>query len=79
MCYNSINKAKPDIKHVITTRLFKGGGLMKKSSNNDKLIINTFVFGVPIYLLMEHPNIFWFVFVPIVAFLITGFIRWIKK
>ena len=35
--------------------------------------------GVPLYLLMEHPLIFWLVLVPLVIVFVWSFIRWLKK
>lgn len=43
------------------------------------LIILAFVIGVPAFLLMVYPVIFWIVFVPIVLFGIIKFIMWLNK
>ena len=47
--------------------------------SNDDLIILAFVIGIPLYLLMAHPFIFWLVFIPFIAVLIIKFITWLKK
>lgn len=47
--------------------------------NDGGLIILAFVVGVPLFLLMEHPVIFWLIFVPICVVGIYGFIKWLKK
>ena len=35
--------------------------------------------GVPLYLLMEYPVIFWVIFVPVALLGIIKFIAWLKK
>lgn len=50
---------------------------MKNSDTG--LIILAFVIGVPIFLLMVYPVIFWIVFVPIVLFGVIKFILWLRK
>jgi hypothetical protein len=35
--------------------------------------------GVPLFLLMVHPLIFFFVFVPLVALVIIKILEWLKK
>ncbi len=50
-----------------------------RKSNNDGLIILAFVIGVPVFLLMVYPLLFWVVFVPLVALGIVKFITWLKK
>lgn len=50
-----------------------------RKSNNDGLIIPAFVIGVPVFLLMVYPLLFWVVFVPLVALGIFKFITWLKK
>ena len=37
------------------------------------------IMGIVMFFLMEHPIIFWLIVVPIVAAVIIGFIRWLKK
>lgn len=49
---------------------------MKKDSD---LIILAFVIGVPVFLLMVYPFIFWLIFVPLVVLGIIKFITWLKK
>lgn len=48
-------------------------------SDDNGLIILALVVGTPLFLLMEHPIIFWFIFLPIVGFGIFKFIKWLKK
>ena len=47
--------------------------------NNNDLIILAFVIGVPVFLLMAHPFIFWLIFVPLAVLGIIKFITWLKK
>ena len=42
-------------------------------------VLLIFLVGVPLYLLMEHPVIFWLIFVPIAVLGIIKFILWLKK
>lgn len=53
-----------------------GGSGVKKDSD---LIILAFVIGVPVFLLMVYPFIFWLIFVPLVVLGIIKFITWLKK
>lgn len=50
-----------------------------KTSDNSGLIIWAFVIGIPLFLLMEHPLVFWLVFIPLVIIGVTKFITWLKK
>lgn len=50
-----------------------------KKSDDSGLIAWALVMGIPIYLLMEHPVIFWLIFVPIVVLGVMKFINWLKK
>lgn len=43
------------------------------------IVILVFVIGVPLFLLFEHPLIFWLVFVPLAVMGIINFITWLKK
>lgn len=43
------------------------------------IVIAMFFVGIPLYLLMEHPFIFWLVFIPFAVFGIAYFILWLKK
>ena len=43
------------------------------------IVIAMFLVGIPLYLLMEHPFIFWLVFVPLAVVGIANFILWLKK
>lgn len=43
------------------------------------MVILVFLVGVPLFLLMEHPLIFWLIFVPIAVLGIIRFIIWLKK
>ena len=53
--------------------------MRRKKSDNTGLIVLAFVIGVPIFLMMEYPIIFWLVFVPLVTYGIVKFITWLKK
>ena len=53
--------------------------MRRKKLDDTGLIILAFVIGVPIFLMMEYPIIFWLVFVPLVVFGIIKFITWLKK
>lgn len=50
---------------------------MKQSE--DGLIILAFVIGVPAFLLIVYPVIFWLIFVPLVILGVIRFIKWLKK
>ena len=43
------------------------------------LVLLVFLVGVPLFLLFEHPLIFWLIFVPIAVLTIIKFITWLKK
>ena len=43
------------------------------------LIMFALIGGIIAYLLMEHPVIFWLIFVPIAVLGIIKFILWLKK
>ena len=43
------------------------------------ILLLVFLVGVPLYLLFEHPVIFWLIFVPIAVVSIIKFITWLKK
>lgn len=48
--------------------------------NNDPWVFCLAVFlGVPVFLLMVHPLIFFLLFVPLVIILILAIIGWLKK
>lgn len=53
--------------------------MRRKKSDDTGLIVLVFVIGVPVFLLMEYPIIFWLVFLPIVVFGIVKFITWLNK
>ena len=42
-------------------------------------VLLIFLVGVPLYLIIEHPVIFWLIFVPIAVLGIIKFILWLKK
>lgn len=50
----------------------------RKKKSDDGLIIWAFIIGVPAFLVMQYPIIFWLVFVPVVTFLVVKFITWLK-
>lgn len=43
------------------------------------LVLVMFLIGVPLWLLFEHPLIFWLVCVPVMVLGIIKFITWLKK
>ena len=43
------------------------------------LVFFIFIIGGSVFLLMEHPLIFWLVVVPIVILTGMSFVRWLKK
>ena len=43
------------------------------------LIAIAVIIGIPAFLLMTHPVIFWVLFVPLVVVGIISFIAWLKK
>ena len=43
------------------------------------ILILIFFVGIPLFLIFEHPIIFWLVFVPIAAMVVIKIITWIKK
>lgn len=53
--------------------------MRRKKSGDGGLIILAFVIGVPVFLMMEYPIVFWIVFVPLVVFGIVKFITWFKR
>ena len=46
---------------------------------NQTLFFWVLVLGVPLFLLMEHPWIFFLVLVPVAVFGIIRFVMWLKK
>ena len=50
-----------------------------KQPDDSNLIIWAFVIGVPTFLLLVYPVVFWLVFVPLVVLGIIKFINWLKK
>ena len=53
--------------------------MSRKKKSDEGLIIWAFIIGVPAFLIMQHPIIFWLAFVPIVTFLVVKFITWLKS
>ena len=53
--------------------------MRRRKSSDEGVIALAFLIGVPVFLLMVHPLIFWLVFVPLAVILIMGFIGWLKK
>jgi hypothetical protein len=53
--------------------------MSRKKKSDDGLIIWAFIIGVPAFLIMQFPVIFWLIFVPVVTFLVVRFIMWLKK
>ena len=52
---------------------------MRRRKHDGGIIALAFIIGVPVFLLMVHPLIFWLVFVPLVVLGVTKFITWLKK
>ena len=50
-----------------------------KKSSDEGLIIWAFIIGIPAFLIMSHPIIFWLVFIPLVTMGIIKFITWLKR
>ena len=58
----------------------KGGELMRRRKSNDSGLIGcVFIIGIPVLLLMEHPIIFFLVFLPLVVIGVISFINWLRK
>ena len=53
--------------------------MRRKKSDDTGLIIWAFIIGIPAFLIMSHPIIFWLVFIPLVVFGIVKFITWLKR
>ena len=53
--------------------------MKRKKKSDDGLIIWAFIIGIPVFLIMQYPIIFWLVFVPAVTFLAVKFVAWLKK
>ena len=43
------------------------------------VFISIFLVGIPLFLLTEHPIIFWFIFVPLAVMGVLKIITWFKK
>ena len=52
---------------------------MRRKKKDDDVLWVVFVFGLPLFLLMVHPVIFFLVFVPLVIGGIAKFVSWLKK
>lgn len=52
---------------------------MARRNKSDGGVIWAIIIGIPVFLLVVHPLIFWLVFVPLVVIGITKFITWLKK
>ena len=50
-----------------------------RKKDNSWLIPWAFILGVPMFLLMVHPLIFFLVFVPLVIVFLVNLIKWLKK
>ena len=51
----------------------------RRKKVGDEWIIYAFIVGIPVYLIMEYPIIFWIVFVPLVTLGVVKFITWLKN
>lgn len=52
--------------------------MRRKKNSDDGLIIWAFIIGVPAFLIVQYPIVFWLVFVPVVTFLVMKVINWLK-
>ena len=50
-----------------------------KKKDDSWLIGLVLLVGAPLYLIMEHPLIFWLVFVPLTVILVCLVVQWFKK
>ena len=50
--------------------------MRRKKNSYGGIIILAFIIGIPVFLAMEHPLIFWLVFVPLVTFLLVRIMSW---
>ncbi len=53
-------------------------GRRRKSKNDNGMIIWAFIIGIPVFLMIEYPIIFWIIFVPVVTVAAINFITWLK-
>ena len=53
--------------------------MRRKKSDDAGLIIWAFIIGIPAFLIMQYPVIFWLVFIPLVVFGVVKFITWLKR
>lgn len=53
--------------------------MRRRKRKDDNTLFWVFVLGIPLFLLMVHPLIFWLVFVPLVIIGIVNFVNWLKK
>lgn len=51
----------------------------KSNESNGCLMTVVIIIGIPVFLLMVHPLIFWLVFLPLAVTGIVNFIKWLKK
>lgn len=53
--------------------------MSRKKKSDDGLIIWAFILGIPAFLIMQYPIIFWLIFVPVVTYFAIKFITWLKR
>ncbi len=53
--------------------------MKRKKKSDEGLIIWAFIIGLPAFLIMLHPIIFWTVFIPVVVLFVMKFLMWLKK
>lgn len=52
---------------------------MRKGGMSAGLLIFTFAVGIPMMLLLEHPVVFWMIFLPLLIIGIVCLVYWLKK
>ena len=50
-----------------------------KQPDDNGLIVLAFVIGIPVFLLLVYPLVFWLVFVPLLILGTVKFVNWLKK
>ena len=50
--------------------------MRRKKKSDGGIIILAFIIGIPVFLAMEYPAVFWLAFVPVVTFLVVRIIMW---
>ena len=53
--------------------------MSRRKKSDDSIIIWAILIGIPAFLIVEYPIIFWLVFIPLVILGAVKFIAWLKK